>query len=164
MIFNTSRHYATSPPCIQLCQWLQKNQRQSDIAPLIVFTDEASFHKESVTNIHSSRKWAYSNPHCIYLCRHQHHFQLNVWDGIIGDNLPGLCIYMFISINLSTILTGSVSGTFLGFNSGSSYQHVVHAPCKCCKPAKIYFGYDPLCSVWNSVDQRKSENCVKGVC
>ncbi|EZA49304.1 hypothetical protein X777_12390 [Ooceraea biroi] len=54
-----------------------------------LFTDEASFTRNGITNFQNDYVWAEENPHALIQTNHQHHFSLNVWMGIIGDHLIG---------------------------------------------------------------------------
>lgn len=77
-------------PRMQFCQWFE---RKIDANPNFVssffFTDEAQFDRKGVFNFHNQHTWARENPHAIIQSNHQHRFSLNVWGGIIGDNLIG---------------------------------------------------------------------------
>lgn len=55
----------------------------------VLFTDEANFSRDAITNYHNNHIWAEENPHAIVEGRHQEQFSLNVWVGIIGDHLIG---------------------------------------------------------------------------
>jgi hypothetical protein len=56
----------------------------------VLFTDEAGFHREDITNFHNSHLWAEDNPHFVVQCRHQQQFSINLWAGTVGDYLVGM--------------------------------------------------------------------------
>ncbi|KAJ8954921.1 hypothetical protein NQ318_016861 [Aromia moschata] len=56
----------------------------------ILFTYEASFTKNGITNLHNAHVWADENPHATVFLHYQHQFQsINIWVGIIGNFLIG---------------------------------------------------------------------------
>ncbi|CAG9840654.1 unnamed protein product [Diabrotica balteata] len=54
-----------------------------------MFTDEATFTRREVFNWRNSDYWEEENPHAIKARHFQHEFKLNIWCGIIGDQLLG---------------------------------------------------------------------------
>ncbi|KAJ4434732.1 hypothetical protein ANN_23300 [Periplaneta americana] len=68
-------------------------RRQSGVNPnfpaLVLFTDEAQFTRDGITNFHNQHVWAYENPSATVPSHHQVRFSLNMWAGIIGDRLVG---------------------------------------------------------------------------
>ncbi|KAJ4431179.1 hypothetical protein ANN_19776 [Periplaneta americana] len=56
---------------------------------LVLFTDEAQFTRDGITNFHNQHVWAYENPRATVPSHHQVRFSLNMWAGIIGDQLFG---------------------------------------------------------------------------
>ena len=94
-------------PRLQFSQWILCKQEKHELfADRILFTDEASFCREGVFNIHNSHHWQVNNPHVIYPHSHQHRFSVNVWAGIVGDNLIGPYL-------MPSPLTGAVYREFL---------------------------------------------------
>lgn len=55
----------------------------------ILFTDESCFTRNGITNIRNDHHYADENPHATKVAHHQHQFKINVWMGIISDNLIG---------------------------------------------------------------------------
>lgn len=55
----------------------------------ILFTDESSFTREGVCNLHNSRTWSRENPHSTRTRAAQVRFAVNVWAGVVGDHLVG---------------------------------------------------------------------------
>ncbi|KAJ4435587.1 hypothetical protein ANN_18203 [Periplaneta americana] len=56
---------------------------------LVLFTDEAQFTRDGITNFHNQHVWAYENPRATVPSHQQVRFSLNMWAGIIGDRLVG---------------------------------------------------------------------------
>lgn len=77
-------------PRIRFCQWfLDTCIENPEFTSVVLFTDEAKFSREAITNFHNNHIWTDANPHAITERRHQQTFSLNVWVGIIGDRLLG---------------------------------------------------------------------------
>lgn len=80
------------PLRIDFCQWyLNMLAVDRNFDCKILFTDEANFSRTSIKNFHNNHTWADENPHEIVETHFQEQFSLNVWGGIIGDNLIGPC-------------------------------------------------------------------------
>jgi hypothetical protein len=62
---------------------------RSDFLSLVLFKDEADFTRDGIVNFHSLHTWADVSPHNILESRHQQQFSLNVWAGMLGDQLIG---------------------------------------------------------------------------
>ena len=56
----------------------------------ILFTDEAHFTRDIVNKTRNSQLWDRDNPHGTDESNYQHHFSINVWCGVIGDQLIAL--------------------------------------------------------------------------
>ncbi|KAJ4435025.1 hypothetical protein ANN_23598 [Periplaneta americana] len=81
---------ADYPARVRFCQWfLQQCSVNPNIPALVLFTDEAQFTRDSITNFHNQHVWAYENPRATVPSHHQVPFSLNMWAGIIGDRLVG---------------------------------------------------------------------------
>lgn len=77
-------------PRLIFCQWIiQMITQAPQFLSRILFTDEASFSRESIRNFHNNHIWADENPHEIAESKFQHQFSLNVWLGVIDDYLIG---------------------------------------------------------------------------
>ena len=59
----------------------------------ICFTEEAHFTRDGVNNKRNSHLWYRDNPHGIVENNYQHRFSVNVWCGVIGDQLIGPYIF-----------------------------------------------------------------------
>ncbi|KAJ4439751.1 hypothetical protein ANN_07879 [Periplaneta americana] len=80
-------HY---PARVRFCQWfLPQCGVNPNFPALVLFTDEAQFTRDGITNFHNQHVWAYENPRATVPSHHQVRFFLNMWAGIIGDRLVG---------------------------------------------------------------------------
>lgn len=80
---------------LQFCMWASQNLTvQNDFFDFVLFTDEATFHKNSFVNGHNFHFYDTANPHFIRRLDHQHRWSLNVWGGIIGNHLVGPHFFM----------------------------------------------------------------------
>ncbi|KAJ4430718.1 hypothetical protein ANN_19309 [Periplaneta americana] len=81
---------ADYPARFRFCQWfLQQCGVNPNFPALVLFTDEAQFTRDGITNFHNQHVWAYENPRATVPSHHQMRFSLNMWAGIIGDRLVG---------------------------------------------------------------------------
>jgi hypothetical protein len=55
----------------------------------VLWTDEAGFTRDGVMNLHNLHVWAEENPHPTRSSSFQHRFSVNVWAGIVDDQLIG---------------------------------------------------------------------------
>lgn len=55
----------------------------------VLFSDEATFHKNGYVNLHNFHYYATENPNFIRPLDHQHRWSLNVWAGILGNQILG---------------------------------------------------------------------------
>jgi hypothetical protein len=51
--------------------------------------------RRCVFNVHNTHVWSDENPHAIHSARHRQQFFVNVWTGIVGDNLTGHFVESF---------------------------------------------------------------------
>lgn len=78
------------PQRVNFCRWyLQKVRRNPQFESQIMFTDEANFSRNAIQNFHNNHMWADENPYAITETHFQEQFSVNVWVGIIDDNLIG---------------------------------------------------------------------------
>jgi hypothetical protein len=59
----------------------------------ILFTDEAHFTRDGVNNTRNSHLLDRDNLHGTVESKYQHRFSVNVWSGVIGDQLIGPYIF-----------------------------------------------------------------------
>jgi len=88
---------------LELCHWINSN---SHMIHNILFTDEAHFTRDIVNKTRNSQLWDRDNPHGTDESNYQHHFSINVWCGVIGDQL--IALYIF-----PQCLTGDIYANFL---------------------------------------------------
>lgn len=75
---------------VVFCQWLvNKLQEDGQFLEKVLFTDEATFHKNGFVNRHNFHYYSDVNPHLIRPLDHQHRWSLNVWAGIVGSYVIG---------------------------------------------------------------------------
>jgi hypothetical protein len=123
---------ALTPPdhCARgvFCQWLlAKCIVNTQFGAHILFTDEEGFTWDGIGKFHNTHVWVHDNPHTTVASRHQHRFSINVWVGILGDQLLGPVV-------LPKRLTGATCHhsflwrftSTLGTCASSSTTHVVH--------------------------------------
>lgn len=99
------RNYSLHPYHIQRVQQLNANDHEARVRfcvnirrrlardlnfiRTILFTDESCFSRDGVFNYHNAHYWADANPRLIREGRFQHRFSVNVWAGIINNELIG---------------------------------------------------------------------------
>ena len=88
---------------LELCRWVNSNP-----CPIhnILFTDKANFTLDGVNNTRNSHLWDRDNPHGTVKSHYQYLFAVNVWCGVIGDQLIRLYIF-------PQRLTGAIYANFL---------------------------------------------------
>lgn len=77
---------------IDFCRFILDNDVENpEYLSKILWTDESKFDRDGITNYHNSHFWTQkgSNPRKKNVKAHQYRFSLNVWMGIIHDNLIG---------------------------------------------------------------------------
>lgn len=77
-------------PRVAFCEWYRSQLVASpDFGSRVLWTDEASFTRAGISNIHNEHVWSHTNPHASTESSFQHQWRLNVWAGIIGDVVVG---------------------------------------------------------------------------
>lgn len=78
------------PRRLEFCHWfLEKHNEDPNFLRYVMFTDEAGFTRDGIFNCHNTHIWADENPHAIRDSHHQQQFSINVWAGIVGNQLLG---------------------------------------------------------------------------
>lgn len=85
------------PQRTTLCRFFIRKCTDQNFLSNVLFTDEAKFSRSAVTNFHNTHIWSVENPHEIKQNRHQYQFSVNVWAGILGDQL----LFCFLPANLN---------------------------------------------------------------
>jgi len=88
---------------LEFCKWLNGSHQ---LHRYILFTDKEQFNCDGVNNTHNSHVWADENPHATVESNFQLGFSVNVWCGVLDDQL----ISPFI---LEGCLTGEANLRFL---------------------------------------------------
>jgi hypothetical protein len=74
----------------QYCKWLlREHERDPGFLAHILWSDEAAFAREGVSNSHNSYLWAQHNPRVTREWGHQVRWSINVWASIIGNCVAG---------------------------------------------------------------------------
>ena len=82
-------HPGDSAMRLEFCHWLHTN---SQVLPLILFTDEATFTRHGINKTRNSRRWSHGYPYGNMETNFQRCFSINVWCGMIDDMLIVLVI------------------------------------------------------------------------
>jgi len=99
------QHLETADMCsrLEMCRWINSN---SHMIRNILFTEEAHFTRDGVNNTRNSHLCDRDNPHGNVESYYQHCFSVNVWCGVICDQLIGPYIF-------PQRLTGDIYANFL---------------------------------------------------
>lgn len=74
----------------EFCNWARlKIQEDPMFFSYVLFSDEATFHKNGCVNRHNFHYYSVENPRLMRQIDHQHRWSLNVWGGIIGNTVIG---------------------------------------------------------------------------
>jgi hypothetical protein len=60
-----------------------------ELLTVILFSDEASFTRDSVNNLLNVNTWSHNNPHETSIMKFEKRFSVNVWCGVLGNRLIG---------------------------------------------------------------------------
>lgn len=75
---------------LNFCQWvLDSTEINPQFLHKILWTDESNFTRAGVVNYHNLHVWSEVNPRCIRQSSFQHQFNVNVWIGVLSNNLCG---------------------------------------------------------------------------
>lgn len=107
-------------PRVTFCEWYCGQVAASpDFGSRVLWTDEASFTRAGISNIHNDHVWSHANPHASTESSFQHQWRLNVWAGIAGEivvgpiflphSLNGQNYLNFLTNELDDALTESLS-------------------------------------------------------
>lgn len=77
------------PRCV-MSTWVLRNiRRDPEFCRKIFWMDEARFTHTGITNFRNLHEWAEDNPRLVRASNFQDQFVINVWAGLIGDQLIG---------------------------------------------------------------------------
>jgi hypothetical protein len=104
--------FADDPARVTFCQWfLQQCIMNPNFTAVVLFTNEATFTRDGIKNLHNQHVWVDINPHATIQSSHQQRFSINIWAGTVGDCLLGPCVelHRFLgrhatSISLTAVL------------------------------------------------------------
>ena len=68
---------------------MQKQTIEGNLSERVLFADEAHFTRDGIFNTHNFHHWAADNPHGTHKHSYQYRFSVNVWAGIMNNNLNG---------------------------------------------------------------------------
>jgi hypothetical protein len=75
---------------VTFCQWaVEQIQQNPNFFRYVLFSDESSFTNHGTVNRHNMHYWSVENPHWLRQVEHQRPWTVNVWCGIIGNQLIG---------------------------------------------------------------------------
>ena len=102
---NNIQHLEPADKCsqLELCHWINSNPH---MICNILFTNEAHFTCNGVNNTRNSHLWDRDNPCGTVESNYQHLFAINMWCGVIGDQIIGPYIFL-------QHLTGDIYTKFL---------------------------------------------------
>lgn len=86
----------------QFCQLLLfRHAEDPRFLANIIFSDESTFTRNGIFNMHNEHVWAEENPHARKVTHYQQSFKINVWAATLGNSLLG---YHIIPGNLNAEL------------------------------------------------------------
>lgn len=92
-------------PRRNFCEWyLRQLEENPNYVNYVLWTDEATFTRSGLSNMHNDHVWARVNPHASRQGRFQHQWRLNVWAGLYDGHVIGPVI-MPSRLNGSNYLT-----------------------------------------------------------
>lgn len=71
---------------MEFSEWIRNHQ---ELAPFILWSDEATFTRYGVFNIHNHHFYSQENPRVVRRQNFQDRFSINVWAAIVNDTLIG---------------------------------------------------------------------------
>ena len=97
---------ADYPPRENFCRWFLAQAANPLFVSSVLFTDEATFGRDGITNFHNEHIWGDRDPRAVVQIRHKQQFRINVCTGIVGDCLVGPYV-------LPACITGAVFRDFI---------------------------------------------------
>lgn len=78
------------PLRVNFCRWMQDRiAANENFGRSIAWTDEATFTREGIFNMHNHHYWGLENPNVVRRRAFQNRFSVHVWAGILGSKLIG---------------------------------------------------------------------------
>jgi hypothetical protein len=75
---------------LDFCKWLNESRH---LYRYVLFSDEAQFTRDGINNTRSSHVWAELNPHPKIETNFQRRFIINLWCGVLHDQLIGPFVF-----------------------------------------------------------------------
>jgi len=75
---------------MDLWHWIKAHP---ELLCVILFSDEASFTRDGVNNLRNVHTWSHDNPHETSVTNFQGRFTVNVWCGVLGNELIGPFVF-----------------------------------------------------------------------
>ena len=117
-------------PRERFAQWfLDQEVEDANFAERVLFTDESTFSRDGIFNYHNYHSWHQNNPHVIHESHRQHRYTVNVWAGIVHNQLIGSYILPerltgnVYKIFLEEVLPGLLDNVPLGIRRRLWFQH-----------------------------------------
>lgn len=70
----------------RFCRWILRHEEE---VPYILWTDESSFTREGIFNVHNEHKYSEDNPFVYREGNFQRRFKINICAGVVGDRIIG---------------------------------------------------------------------------
>lgn len=78
------------PRRVAFCQdMINRCQADEDFFDNIMWTDESTFSRNGIFNMHNYHSWSFENPHAVRRHSFQHQFSVNLWTGVFNRQLIG---------------------------------------------------------------------------
>lgn len=75
---------------LEFSEWLiEQHNINPNFLSNIIFTDEATFTRNGMFNMHNSHVWAEQNPKATRVTHYQHGFKINVWAATLNNRIIG---------------------------------------------------------------------------
>ena len=75
---------------VRFCRWfLQSVHNDQHFINKILWSDESMFTQTGILNLHNLHEWRDENPHLIRKRSHQRRWSINVWAGLLNNNVIG---------------------------------------------------------------------------
>ena len=90
-------------PRERFAQWfLDQEVEDANFAERVLFTDESTFSRDGIFNNHNYHSWHQNNPHVIHESHRQHRYTVNVWAGIVHNQLIGHTFCQSVLLEMCT--------------------------------------------------------------
>lgn len=101
---------------VTFCEWAMRNFTLESLQS-VMFSDESTFTNYGAVNRHNMHYWAADNPRWVRPVDRQRRWSINVWCGILGDEIIGPHYF-------PGTLTGELYRAFIADSLGGLLEHV----------------------------------------